>query len=392
MNVAFVGLGAIGFPMAKRVAEAGFSLAVWNRTEARARDFARATGSRVAGSAADAARNADVVITCLPNSPDVVAVLDGDNGLLAGLKSGAILVDCTSGIPSMSRAIAQRLRDRGIEFIDAPVSGGVVGVEKGALTVMVGGDASVLERARPVLESFGSKIVHCGDVGAGDALKAVNNALLAVHIWSAGEGLAMLMKEGVSPKVALEVINASSGRSNASMNLFPERVLTRAFPRTFRLALLDKDVGIAAEVAAAAHVPAPMLQLTAALWKAAHNSLGEVAKDLCGNLVRAQPRGMIVDLGDRNQFIRAGLLKNVAQPLPHGFACAHDGIHRAICHGRFFRRTPAQLRGIDRRRQQPGTAADQVQAHQLRGGEDAPRFFIRMCGINADADNQMRFA
>jgi 3-hydroxyisobutyrate dehydrogenase len=114
-------------------------------------------------------------------------------------------------------------------------------------------------------------------VGAGDALKAVNNALLAVHIWSAGEGLAMLMKEGVSPKVALDVINASSGRSNASMNLFPERVLTRAFPRTFRLALLDKDVGIAAEVAAAAHVPAPMLQLTAALWTLAHNSLGEAA-------------------------------------------------------------------------------------------------------------------
>jgi 3-hydroxyisobutyrate dehydrogenase len=277
MNVAFIGLGAIGFPMAKRVAEAGFSLAVWNRTEARARDFARATGSRVAGSAADAARNADVVITCLPNSPDVVAVLDGENGLLAGLKSGAILVDCTSGIPAMSRTIAQRLRERGVDFIDAPVSGGVIGAEKGALTVMVGGDVSVLDRARPVLESFGQKIVHCGDVGAGDALKAVNNALLAVHIWSTGEGLAMLMREGVSPAVALDVINASSGRSNASMNLFPERVLTRAFPRTFRLALLDKDVGIAAEVAAAAHVPAPMLQLTAALWTLAHNSLGEAA-------------------------------------------------------------------------------------------------------------------
>jgi 3-hydroxyisobutyrate dehydrogenase len=98
-----------------------------------------------------------------------------------------------------------------------------------------------------------------------------------VHVWSAAEGLALLVKEGVSPKVALDVINASSGRSNASMNLFPERVLTRAFPRTFRLALLDKDVGIAAEVAAAAHVPAPMLQLAAALWTVAHNSLGEAA-------------------------------------------------------------------------------------------------------------------
>jgi 3-hydroxyisobutyrate dehydrogenase len=266
MNVAFLGLGAIGRPMARRVSEAGFTLAVWNRTEARAREFAAATKCRVATSPADAARGADVVITCLPNSPDVAALLDGDTGLLAGMRSGATLVDCTSGQPATSRQIAERLRQRGIDFVDAPVSGGVSGAEKGALTVMIGGDETVLERVRPVLAAFGQKIVHCGDIGTGDALKAVNNALLAVHIWSAAEGLAALVKEGVSPTVALDVINASSGRSNASMNLFPERVLTRAFPRTFRLALLDKDVGIAAGVATAGRVPSPILQLTAALW------------------------------------------------------------------------------------------------------------------------------
>jgi len=277
MNVAFLGLGAIGRPMARRVADAGFSLAVWNRTEARAREFAAATSARMATSPADAARGADIVITCLPNSPDVVALLDGDTGLLAGLRAGATLVDCTSGQPATSRQIADRLRDRGIDFVDAPVSGGVSGAETGALTVMVGGDDTVLERVRPVLAAFGQKIVHCGSVGTGDALKAVNNALLAVHIWSTAEGLALLLKEGVSPAVALDVINASSGRSNASMNLFPERVLTRAFPRTFRLALLDKDVGIAAGVASAQRVPSPILQLTAALWQLAHNSLGEAA-------------------------------------------------------------------------------------------------------------------
>jgi 3-hydroxyisobutyrate dehydrogenase len=277
MNVAFLGLGAIGRPMATRVAAAGFPLTVWNRTAARAHEFAKSAKARVATSPADAARDADVVITCLPNSPEVLALLDGNDGLLSGMRSGAALVDCTSGEPATSRQIADRLRQRGIDFIDAPVSGGVIGAEKGTLTVMAGGDRAVLDRVRPVLESFGQKIVHCGDVGAGDALKAVNNALLAVHIWSAAEGLALLVKEGVSPAVALDVINASSGRSNASMNLFPERVLTRAFPRTFRLALLDKDVGIAANVASADGVPAPMLQLTAALWKVAHNSLGEVA-------------------------------------------------------------------------------------------------------------------
>jgi 3-hydroxyisobutyrate dehydrogenase len=277
MNVAFLGLGAIGRPMARRVADAGFSLSVWNRTAARAREFAVETKAKQAASPAEAARGADVVITCLPNSPEVLALLDGDAGLVAGMRRGAVLVDCTSGEPATSRQIADRLRQHGVDFIDAPVSGGVIGAEKGTLTVMVGGEESVLEHVRPVLEAFGQKIVHCGGVGAGDALKAVNNALLAVHIWSAAEGLALLKKEGVSPAVALDVINASSGRSNASMNLFPERVLTRAFPRTFRLALLDKDVGIAASVANADRIPAPMLQLTAALWKAAHNSLGEVA-------------------------------------------------------------------------------------------------------------------
>lgn len=277
MNVAFIGLGAIGTPMARRVAEAGFPLTVWNRTQSRARDFAAGNKARAASTPADAVRDADVVITCLPNSPEVLSLLDGESGLLAGLRRGATLVDCTSGEPATSRQIAERLRQHGVDFIDAPVSGGVIGAEKGALTVMVGGDPAVLERVRPVLASFGQKIVHCGAIGAGDALKAVNNALLAVHIWSAAEGLALLAKEGVSAKVALDVINASSGRSNASMNLFPERVLTRAFPRTFKLALLDKDVGIAAAVASGDGIPAPMLQLTSALWRAAHNALGEVA-------------------------------------------------------------------------------------------------------------------
>lgn len=260
-----------------RIAGAGLPLTVWNRTTARARDFAAATTARLASSPADAARAADVVITCLPTSPDVASLLDGDDGLLNGLRAGSTVVDCTSGDPSTAQRIARRLAERDVDYIDAPVSGGVGGAEKGALTVMVGGDEAVLDRVRPVLETFGQKIVHCGAVGSGSALKAVNNALLAVHIWSAGEGLAVLAKAGVSARVALDVINASSGRSNTSMNLFPERVLTRAFPRTFRLALLDKDIGIAADVAREEKIPAPLLQLTASLFRVAHGALGEEA-------------------------------------------------------------------------------------------------------------------
>ena len=276
MNVAFLGLGAIGAPMARHIASA-HQLTVWNRTAAKAEAFGGELGVRVAATASDAARGAHVVITCLPTSREVEMVLDGNDALLAALDAGTTLVDCTSGDPASSRRIAERLAARGVGFLDAPVSGGVSGAEAGVLTVMCGGDAATFERVRPVLGAFGRKIVLVGPVGAGHALKAVNNALLAVHIWSTSEGLAALAKAGVSPSAALDVINASSGRSNTSENLIPQRVVTRAFPRTFRLALLEKDVGIAADFLREQRVPSVVIQQVADLFRIARGELGEVA-------------------------------------------------------------------------------------------------------------------
>ncbi len=298
IRLAFCGLGAIGTPMARHLVGDRFDLVVWNRTHERATAFAANQGVRVASTPADAAAQRDIVITCLPTSREVSALLDGDDGLLAALAPGSLLLDCTSGDPATSREIAARLAERGVHFVDAPVSGGVSGAEAGTLTVMCGGRDEDVERARPVLEAFGQRIVHAGPVGAGHALKAVNNGLLAMHIWGTAEGLTALAKAGVRPDLALEVINASSGRSNSSENLFPQRVLTGAFPRTFRAALLDKDVGIAAEVARDARVPSPLLQLTAELWRMAHNELGEdadhveavrVVERLAGVALRAGP-------------------------------------------------------------------------------------------------------
>ena len=263
--------------MARHLAPPRHTLTVWNRSRGKAEAFAGEMGAAVAGTAADAARSADIVITCLPSSREVEALAHAPEGLLAGLSRGSVLVDCTSGDPATSKRLAAHLGERGIGFVDAPVSGGVAGAVKGSLTVMCGGDEATFQRVRPVLDAFGEKIVLCGPVGAGHALKAANQALLAVHIWSLAEALLMAAKSGVKPALALEVINASSGRSNASMNLFPERVLTRAFPRTFRLALLDKDVGIAADVAREHRVSAPLLQLTAELMRVAHQALGEDA-------------------------------------------------------------------------------------------------------------------
>ena len=276
-RVAFLGLGAIGAPMASHLAQPPFELTVWNRTHAKAEDFAREHGVVAAATPAEAARDAAVVITCLPSSREVGEVLAGSNGILAGLASGAILVDCTSGDPAASREFAATLASRDASFMDAPVSGGVAGAKAGTLTVMCGGDSAVLERARPVLEAFGKKIVLCGPVGSGHAVKAVSNALLAVHVWSLAEALAALKRLGIGADIALDVINGSAGRSNASQNLFPERVLTRAFPRTFRLALLDKDIGIATKLAAESGTPIPLIDLAAKLIHEARLELGEEA-------------------------------------------------------------------------------------------------------------------
>ena len=276
MKVAFLGLGAIGAPMARHLAPR-YELSVWNRTASKATAFATETSSQAASTPADAVRGAAVAITCLPTSREVESLLDGADGMLDAFESGATLIDCTSGDPATSRRIAARLAERGVGFVDAPVSGGVSGAMKGILTIMCGGDEATMARARPVLEAFGEKIVLCGPIGAGHAVKAVNQAMLGIHIWSLSEGLVALQKAGVSPETALDVINSSSGRSNTSMNLFPERVVTRAFPRTFRLALMDKDVRIAADFAREYGVASPLLQLASELLREARRELGEEA-------------------------------------------------------------------------------------------------------------------
>ena len=294
MKVAFLGLGDIGSLMAAHLARDPFDLVVWNRTVAKAETFARDHKARVAPTPAAAVRGADVVITCLPSSVEVEAILHGENGMLDAFRKGSVLVDCTSGDPPTSRSIAAELGGRGVDFIDAPVSGGTVAAKSGSLTVMWGGEALVFERVRPVIEAFGKKIVHAGQVGSGDALKAINNALLAVHILSTAEGLAVLVKAGVDPKVALEVINASSGRSNSSENLIPQRVLTRSFPRTFRLALLEKDIGIAAVMADDLGVRTPVISLAAERFHEAREKLGEEADHVEAVKMIEQENGVVI--------------------------------------------------------------------------------------------------
>ena len=268
MKVAWIGLGAMGRPMAANLARK-FDTLVHNRTTAVADEHAAVHGTTAVALADVAA--ADVVFTCLPTTAEVVAVAER---LLADLRPATVWVDCTSGDPRESRELAARLAELDVTYLDAPVSGGTDGAAAGTLTIMVGGDAEALERVRPALAILGSTIVHVGPVGAGHAVKAINNTLLAANLWMATEGLTALARVGVDPAAALQVINGSSGRSYTTERLLPERVLTRTFPRTFTLGLLAKDTGIGQDVIDEAAVPAPMLRQIVALYRLAAREFG----------------------------------------------------------------------------------------------------------------------
>jgi len=272
-KVGFIGLGAIGQPMAVHIARA-FDTMVWNRTRARAEEFVQKENASVADDPAALVRWADVVITCLPTSVEVREVIEQAGG---GWKESQLLVDATSGDPAGSRAAAEWLKGVGVGFVDAPVSGGTSGAEAGQLTVMLGGEEPWIGRAREAVAPFAGKVVHVGPVGTADALKAFNNALLAINIQASGEALAALVKLGVSGEAALDVINASSGRSNVTENLIPERVLSREWPRTFRLALLDKDVGIALKVLEDTGVPSDAIGVAKKVYAEGRAILGEEA-------------------------------------------------------------------------------------------------------------------
>lgn len=269
MEVGFVGLGAMGGPMAANLATR-FPTTVWNRTAAVAEAHAAAHGTTVADELTDLA-DVDVVCTCLPTDVEVAAVAQA---LGPVLRPGTVWLDHTSGAPAGSRDVAAALAAHDVAYLDAPVSGGTAGAERGELTVMVGGDAEELERVGTVLDAVAARVVHVGPVGSGMAVKAVNNALLAAGLWAAAEGLAALQAAGVDASRALEVVNASSGRSFATEVLVAERVVTRTFPRTFALALLAKDVGIARDVLAEQGVDGRVLALVDELTAAASRTLG----------------------------------------------------------------------------------------------------------------------
>ena len=261
-SVAFIGLGAMGYRMAAHLPKHFEKVYVWNRNFSKAEQHATEYGTTAVELAQ--AVQADVIFSCLPTSADVEALIDG-----VEIKSGAIWIDCTSGVPDAARRLAEKLKVQNVDFLDAPVSGQTIGAENATLTVMVGGDVSAFERTYSAMAAVGKLIQHVGDSGAGFAVKAINNMLLAVNLWSVAEGFSTLKAHGVNLNAALNCINASSGKSLVTENIFPQRVLSREFPCTFALPLLAKDTGIALDLVHDAKLPAPILALTQSLIQAA---------------------------------------------------------------------------------------------------------------------------
>lgn len=209
MRVAFIGLGAMGLPMAKNIARAGFALTVWNRTAAVAQGVAE-LGATVASSPRDAAAAADVILLCLPTGLEVGDVLERSDGVLAGAARGSIVVDCSTIDPQASRGFAARCAQSVVDFLEAPLSGGTIGATNGTLTLMIGGDAAVLERARPVLQAVGKNLFHVGGPGAGQTVKLCNQMIFAAQMVAVAEAYTLLGDTGIDPKLATEIFMVST--------------------------------------------------------------------------------------------------------------------------------------------------------------------------------------
>ncbi|MBD8008674.1 MULTISPECIES: NAD(P)-dependent oxidoreductase [Acinetobacter] len=261
-SVAFIGLGAMGYRMAAHLPKHFDTVYVWNRTFNKAEEHAAEYGTQAVS--LEQAVQADVIFSCLPTSTDVEQLLED-----LPLKSGSVWVDCTSGVPDSAQKLAVQLAERGVIFLDAPVSGQTIGAENGTLTVMVGGNVQGYEHALPAMRAFGKLIKHVGESGAGFAVKAVNNMLMAVNLCAVAEGFTTLKAHGVNLHEALDCINASSGKSMVTETVLPQRILNRSFPVTFALPLLAKDTGIAIDLAREAKLSAPVLSLTQNLIQAA---------------------------------------------------------------------------------------------------------------------------
>jgi len=271
-QIAFIGLGHMGLPMARNLLNAGHTLSVFDLVASTVNELA-AQGARAASSAADAVSAAEVVISMLPASRHVEGLYLGDAGLLSVIAPGSLVLECSTIAPEAARKVHQAAAARGIALLDAPVSGGTAGAAAGTLTFMVGGDAATLERARPILAGMGKNIFHAGPEGAGQVAKVCNNQLLAVHMIGTAEAMALGVANGLDPATLAEIMRQSSGgnwsleKYNPWPGVMPNAPASKDYRDGFAAELMAKDLGLAQEAAQTTASSTPMGALALQLYR-----------------------------------------------------------------------------------------------------------------------------
>jgi 3-hydroxyisobutyrate dehydrogenase len=272
-TVAFIGLGQMGLPMAQRLIDAGFVVHGFDIFTTAGRALVE-KGGKVFPTARAAARGVDIVVTMLPNGSVVREALLGDEGVIASLDSGALVIDMSSSAPVGTQALGASLANQGIRLIDAPVSGGVSRAKAGTLTIMAGGDAADILRARSLFDAVGSSLFETGALGTGHAMKALNNYVSAAGLTAACEALVVGQSFGLQGNTIVDILNVSTGRNNATEFKLKPFILSGTFGSGFALRLLAKDIGIAADLAAQMHSHAPGMAAMSGLWSDALEHVG----------------------------------------------------------------------------------------------------------------------
>ncbi len=272
-NIHFIGVGAMGAPMAQCLLKGGHQVRVFDKSPQRVAEFCALHGPQAALTEEELGTGADYIIMILPNSLVVQEVLFGAQGIASRLKKGALVVDMTSGQPEMTLTIGARLQALGVSLLDAPVSGAVPRAQNGTLTIMTGGEAGLIDEAEPVLSLMGS-VTRTGQLASGHAMKALNNLVSCAGYLIGIEALIIGTKFGLDPTVMVDVLNSSTGMNNSTQKKFKQYVLPRSFDSGFPLHMMVKDIAIAMSLAKTGGVPAPFGQLCLDMWSGAKGVLG----------------------------------------------------------------------------------------------------------------------
>lgn len=276
-KVGFIGLGMMGKPMARNLLKAGLELTVYDIIDEPVEELI-AVGAKRGSSPAKVAEQSNIIIMILPTSSDVEEVVMGPQGVLCGLKAGSVLIDMSTIDPNTTLKVGAAISTKGGKMLDAPVSRGQPAAIAGTLSIMVGGDAEVLEECRPILQALGSDIFHCGRLGTGEVVKLVNNVMIGIFVPAISEALVFGLKAGAKLETILQVIRASSANNWLLDNFFPSKVFQGNFEPGFSINLMHKDLGLAIAAADRLAVPLPLAALSRQLYGVAR-SLGRGGKD-----------------------------------------------------------------------------------------------------------------